>query len=77
MLSLPQRTKDEEEAIATLARRAGDLCKDLRFLLRASDPDFVYYLEMRGRGIFLRASPIDVSRIAKEALFDRMRTDRC
>jgi len=33
----------------------------------------VYYLEMRGRGIFLRASPIDVSRIAREALFDRMR----
>ena len=28
----------------------------------------------RGRGIFLRASPIDVSRIVREALFDRFRT---
>jgi ATP-dependent DNA helicase DinG len=65
---------ETNEALATLARRAGDLCKDLRFLLRASDADFVYYLEMRGRGIFLRASPIDVSRIAREALFDRMRS---
>ena len=64
---------DANEAILTLARRAGDLCKDLRFLLRAGDADFVYYLEMRGRGTFLRASPIDVSRIAREALFDRMR----
>jgi ATP-dependent DNA helicase DinG len=61
-----------EEAVA-LTRRAGELRDDLRFLLRATDPDFVYYLEMRGRGIFLRAAPIDVSRIVKDALFDRMR----
>ena len=72
-LVLSQRPKDDDEAIATLARRAGDLKDDLRFLLRAGDPDFVYYLDIRGRGIFLRASPIDVSRIAREALFDRMR----
>jgi len=64
---------ETNEALATLARRAGDLHRDLRFLIRAADADFVYYLEMRGRGIFLRASPIDVSRIAREALFDRMR----
>ena len=64
---------DNNEALATLARRAGDLHRDLRFLIRAADADFVYYLEIRGRGIFLRASPIDVSRIAREALFDRMR----
>ena len=64
---------ETNEALATLARRAGDLHRDLRFLIRAADSDFVYYLEIRGRGIFLRASPIDVSRIAREALFDRMR----
>ena len=56
-----------------LQRRAAEISKDLRFLLRASDADFVYYVETRGRGIFLRASPIDVSRIVREALFDRMR----
>ena len=28
---------------------------------RADDPGYVYYLEIRGRGVFLRASPIDVS----------------
>ena len=64
---------DAADALATLARRAGELAKDLRFLLRAGDPDFVYYLETRGRSVFLRASPIDVSRIVREALFDRMR----
>ena len=41
--------------------------------MRADDPDFVYFLETRGRGLFLRASPIDVSRIVRDALFDRMR----
>jgi ATP-dependent DNA helicase DinG len=65
---------DAREAIATLQRRAADLRNDLRFLLRAADADFVYYLEARGRGLFLRASPIDVSRIVREALFDRMQT---
>ena len=66
--------KDEpDEAVATLARRARELREDLTFLIRASDTDFVYYVERRGRGLFLRASPIDVSRVAKEALFDRMR----
>ena len=64
---------DAADALATLARRAGELAKDLRFLLRAGDPEFVYYLETRGRSVFLRASPIDVSRIVREALFDRMR----
>jgi ATP-dependent DNA helicase DinG len=46
----------------------------LRFLMRADDPDFVYYIEVRARGIFLKASPVDVSRIIRDALFDRMRT---
>jgi ATP-dependent DNA helicase DinG len=62
------------EDAATLARRAGELRDELRFLLRASDADFVYYLEVRRRGIFLRAAPIDVSQIVRDSLFDRMRT---
>jgi ATP-dependent DNA helicase DinG len=62
---------DRAEVIASLQRRAGELRSDLRFLLRADDPDFVYYFESRGRGMFLRASPVDVSRIVREALFDR------
>ena len=62
------------EALAALQRRAGELRNDLRFLMRAADPDFVYYVETRGRGIFLRASPIDVSRIVRDVLFDRMKT---
>jgi ATP-dependent DNA helicase DinG len=67
---------DAADALAVLQRRSGELAMDLRFLIRADDPDFVYYMESRGRDatrLFLRASPIDVSRIVQEALFDRMR----
>ena len=60
--------------IAALARRAGELRDELRFLLRAGDADYVYFVEFRGRGTFLRASPIDVSKIVREFLLDRMRT---
>jgi ATP-dependent DNA helicase DinG len=72
-LALSQKKDQTDEMVATLARRARDLHQELSFLIRASDTDFVYYVESRGRGLFLRASPIDVSRLAKEALFDRMR----
>jgi ATP-dependent DNA helicase DinG len=62
------------EDFETLSRRAGALKDELRFLLRAGDTDYVYFLEFRGRGVFLRASPIDVSKIVQELLLDRMRT---
>jgi ATP-dependent DNA helicase DinG len=65
---------DVAEDAAALARRAGEIRDDLRFLLRAGDPDYVFFVEFRGRGIFLRASPIDVSKIVRELLFERMRT---
>jgi ATP-dependent DNA helicase DinG len=67
------------EAVAALQRRTGELRADLRFLMRAADPDFVYYIETRGRSsagstrLFLRASPVDVSRIVRDVLFERMR----
>jgi ATP-dependent DNA helicase DinG len=63
-----------DEAVASIARRARDLRQDLRFLVRGDDESFVYYLEHRGLGTFLRAAPIDVSRIVRDALFDRFRT---
>ncbi len=59
---------------AQLARRAGELRQEIRFLLRAGDPEYVYFVEFRGKGVFLRASPIDVSAIVRELVLDRMRT---
>jgi ATP-dependent DNA helicase DinG len=64
--------KEPGEDLLALLRRAGDIRHDLSMLLRASDLDYVYYLELRGRGVFLKASPIDVSRIVRELLLDHM-----
>jgi ATP-dependent DNA helicase DinG len=78
-LSVKKRAEGETTDVApgqdgaALAKRAGDIRDDLRFLLRAGDSTYVYFVEFRGKGIFLRASPIDVSTIVKELLFDRMR----
>ncbi len=58
---------------AGLSTRAGELRDELRFIFRANERDYVYFLETRGRGIFLRAAPIDVSNILRDVLFDRMK----
>jgi ATP-dependent DNA helicase DinG len=59
--------------LAGLAHRAGELRDELRFVLKAGERDYVYFLETRGRGLFLRAAPIDVSNILRDVLFDRMK----
>jgi ATP-dependent DNA helicase DinG len=61
------------EDAATIGRRAAELRDHLTFLLEASDRKYVYFLETRNRGVFLRAAPIDVSHIINEMLFNRMR----
>jgi len=66
-------TPDAGEDVLSLARRAGEIRDQLRFLMAASDPRHVYFVETRGRGVFLRAAPIDVADILQEVLFDRMR----
>src|SRR5262249_13585801 len=56
------------------ARRARELRDELRLLVRGDAAEYVYFVEFRGRGIFLRASPVDVSQIVRELLLDKMRT---
>ena len=60
--------------LLALVRRIGEVRHDLRFVARADDPDFVYFLEIRGRGVFLRAAPIDVSDVVRRSVIDRRRT---
>ena len=69
--TLALRPGASEDALA-VRHRAEEMRDQLEHLLRADDPDYVYYLERRGRGLFLRASPIDVSAIVRELLLDRM-----
>jgi ATP-dependent DNA helicase DinG len=69
LLAIP----DRPEPLAGLAGRALALAAGLAFLFKAEDDGHVYFVETRGRGVFLRATPIDVSGRLKELLFDRVR----
>ncbi len=69
----PGAGRESNEDALTMARRASELRDNLRFMLAASDAAYVYFVELRGRGVFLRAAPIDVSSLVKELVFDRMR----
>ena len=62
-----------EEAIP-LGARAREMSKRLQFWMESDDRKFVYWIERRGRGTFLQATPIDVSKILDEKLFDAIDT---
>ncbi|MBV8904845.1 MAG: ATP-dependent DNA helicase [Acidobacteriia bacterium] len=62
------------DEILPLARRTLELQKTLRFVMEEHDEDYVYWIEKRGRGCFLQATPIDVSRIIAARLFDQVET---
>ena len=64
---------DRPEPLAGLAARTLSLTSDVAFLMRAEADDHVYFVETRGRGVFLRAMPIDVKARLKELLFDQLR----
>ncbi len=68
--AIGSRPEPSEDA-RTLAARAVAMQDDLRFLLRTNDVDYVYFLEWRGRGLFLRAAPIEVSSIVRTTVLDR------
>jgi len=63
--------KQPPEDLRAIGRRAGEIRDELRFLLQANDRDYVYFLERRGRGVFLRAAPINVSSLVRNLLLDR------
>ena len=66
--------KNPPDEVGPLVRRAGELSGGLRFLMEEDDERFVYWLEKRGRGTFLQATPIAVANILAEKLFDRVET---
>jgi ATP-dependent DNA helicase DinG len=66
--------RDAPSEVSPLIRRAGELREGLRFLLESDDSTFVYFMERRGRGCFLHATPIDVSSVLRERLFETVPT---
>jgi ATP-dependent DNA helicase DinG len=62
------------EEVITMARRAAEMRRELVFLLESEEKSYVYWYERRGRGVFLAATPIDVSDILREKLFEQFDT---
>jgi ATP-dependent DNA helicase DinG len=60
-----------EEAIP-LVNRAREIARRLQFWMETSNRAYVYWIERRGRGTYLQATPIDVSQLLDEKLFDRI-----
>jgi ATP-dependent DNA helicase DinG len=67
-----QQMSPASEDLDQLARRAEEMGDELRFLLDASEREYVYFLEVRGRFTFLKAAPIHVASITREILFERL-----
>lgn len=63
---------DAPAEIEPLFRRAMELQGNLKFLIESDDSSYVYWIERRGRGVFLQATPIDVSTILAPRLFEKL-----
>jgi len=65
---------DKMTEAESLVRRVRQTRFDLEFVCSQAEKNYVYWLEKRGKGMFLRASPIDVSTLLQEKLFDKLET---
>ena len=61
-------------SLAQIARRAGELRVELQAVTAMREPSRVYFAEARGRGVFLRAVPIDVAEELSQRLYRRVDT---
>src|SRR5690348_4610394 len=66
--------QEKSPEMENLVRRLRQIRFDLEFIVTGPDKKFVYWLERRGRGVFLRASPIDVAGLLQDKLFDAVPT---
>ena len=65
------KTCTELGEIATRYReRCVELGHDLRHVTSADDSRFAYFVEIRGKGTFLRAAPVDLAKLFREKLLD-------
>jgi ATP-dependent DNA helicase DinG len=62
------------QPVAQIARRAGELRVELQAVTAMKEASRVYFGEVRGRGVFLRAAPIDVAIELQERLYRRTDT---
>jgi ATP-dependent DNA helicase DinG len=69
-----EMTKAAPEEAIPLINRAREISRRLTFWMENPSKSYVYWIERRGRGTFLQATPIDVSQVLDAKLFDRVDT---
>ncbi|MBS1809144.1 MAG: ATP-dependent DNA helicase [Acidobacteria bacterium] len=62
--------KDAPPEMDAILRRVEQVLFDLEFIILGDDRNFIYWAERRGRGVFLQATPIDVSGLLSDKLFN-------
>ncbi|RKH07350.1 ATP-dependent DNA helicase [Corallococcus praedator] len=65
---------EREAELAAIHRRAEEMVEQLTFLEKAESSEHVYWAEARGKGIFLRANPIDVAKELRDRLYGALDT---
>jgi len=69
-----ESVEEAAEEVLPLFRRTAELAQSLEFWVSGAERNFVYWVDRRGRGCFLEATPIDVSSIVREKLFNPVDT---
>ncbi len=63
---------DGSDELASCGRRAGELARELHTILHGTDAGQVYWCEIRGKGVFLHASPIHVAEALETEVFSHV-----
>jgi len=66
------RVLNRPEEINNLMRRAMELRGTLEMVMEGHERNMVYWWERRGRGVFIQATPIDVSTLLRDRLFAKV-----
>jgi ATP-dependent DNA helicase DinG len=62
------------EELTRIARRSFEIRQEFSFLFESNEKNYVYWFERRNKGVFLAATPIDISQILREKLFEAFDT---
>lgn len=65
--------ENKTDEIKACSKRVSDIKDQLTFIVTLQSPLYVYWCENRGKGIFLHASPIDVSYELNTRLFSNLK----
>jgi ATP-dependent DNA helicase DinG len=66
--------QEPSEGLRACGRRAEELRLEFQEFISLAREEMVYWGEVRGRGVFLHASPVDVSSSLRENLYPRLKT---